>query len=554
MPLGSRPRPTTRLLAAGITAVVFLTGCTSLDRGADNEGAAAVTDTPRAQGGEAVFGAEQEPSGFNYTSSKDSIVAVRDVIENIHYFASKSKPDGTLDYVGLESEPEVISSDPQVIEWKIAKDATWSDGKPVTTADIAYHFANVMDPKHEIASRVGYEQIKTLDDIDEKTFRATFDSPYGDFRGLWQAVPQAEWVKAQPAGWAKAMDSEPGPSAGPYVFEQWSKGESITLVPNKFWKGEPSPTLDRLVLRFLPETSTLPDALRNGEVDVVLAQAQTDLKQELEGLPGLATEVVLGPSFEHLVLNVKDPVVGDLAVRQAIAHAVDRQAIVKALVAPFAAEATPLHNMVLTNAQTRGHESHGDEYQQRDVQAAGEVLDAAGWLEAPDGIRAKNGKPLEVEFATTAGNERREQGLELIKNQLKDVGIDVRISTCPEACLFSDRLPSGQFQVALKSFSGSPFPLADASARFTTGGGDNYSKYSDSAFDDLASQARGTLDVADQTGLANEMDKVLWEDLPMIPLFQRPDLSAYRTTLVGVEPNGTRDGMLWNAAAWGRSE
>lgn len=548
---GTRTRTYFRLLAAGL-ALATLAACTRTDEVADDGDSAVPVE--RIDGGQIVFGAEQEPSGFNYASSKDSIIAVRDVIENIFFFAVKSGPDGTLHYEGLASEPTLVSEEPQVVEWTISPDATWSDGTPVTTQDIQYHFDSVTNPDLPVATRVGYERIQTLELVDDKTFRATFASPYGDFRGLWQAMPQAAYLAAQPAGWENGLNESPGPSAGPYMFESWEKGVSITLVPNPEWKGEPAPTLDRLVLRFLPETSTLPDALRNQEVDVILAQAQTDLLQDLEGVPGLTTEVVLGPAFEHLVLNVKDPVVGDPAVRRAIAYGVNRDALVEGLVKPFHPEAEPLDNMVLTNIESPSYEAHGDEYQEQDITAAQQVLEEAGWTEGPDGVRSKDGQPLTIEFATTSGNERREQALELIKSQLAEVGIEVTIDTCPAACLFSDRLPVGDFQVALKSWSGSPFPIADATARFTTGGGDNYGAYSNPSVDELAAQAGAALEESEQAELGNALDETLWEDLTMIPLYSLPDLAGYRTSLVGLEPNGTRDGMLWNAAGWGLSQ
>lgn len=544
----SRSRKPVRMLVLGMTALLALSACSAIDEGGTGKATAA---TERSVGGEIVIGAEVEPSGFNYATSKDSILGVRDVIENLHYFAAKSRPDGTLYYEGLASEPTIVSDKPQVVEWKINPDSTWSDGTPVTTQDIKYYFDNVTDLKNDVASRVGYDLISKLDLVDAKTFRATFRSPYGDFRGLWQAVPQAAHLKSAPGGWETGLNDNPGPSAGPYKFERWNKGESITLVPNPMWKLQPKPTVDRLIFRFLADSSTVPDALRNQEIHVVEAQAQVDLLQDLKSVAGLKLEVSTGPLFEHLVINHKDPVVGDPAVRKAIAHALDRDAIVKALVAPFQQDAKRLDNMVLTDARAPGSKPHGEQYHSADPEAAKRILQDAGWIPGPDGVRAKDGKQLTIQFSTVSGNQRQEQNLELIKDQLSKIGMNITIDTCPAACLFSERLPAGKFQITLKGFSGSPFPVADARARFGTGGGDNYSKYSNARFDKLAKQAAETLQVSEQVRLANEMDEVLWEDLPMLPLFQRPELVAYRTSVIGIVPNGNRDGVLWNAAGWG---
>ena len=542
------PKPGKRWLA-GVLGLVFVTACTSIEDG----GGAPSANAARTDGGSIVYGTSDEPTGFNYASSEDSALGVRDVIENIHYFAAKARPDGTLVYPGLKDEPTVVSESPQVIEWTIAEDSTWSDGTPVTTQDIQNFFAYVTDPEADIASRVGYEQIQELEVADDKTFRATFSEPYSDFRGLWQAIPQAAFVNDN-GGWEESLNDEPGPSAGPYVFETWERGSSLTLVPNPEYSAETKPTLDTLVFRFLPDTTTIPDALRNGEIDVIQAQAQVDLLQDLENIPTIESEVVVGPSFEHLVINVQDPVTGQPAVREAIALGIDRGAIVDALVKPLAPEAVPLDNMVLPDPQRKDWEGHADQFGTRDVDAAKATLEEAGWTAGDAGTYEKDGSPLVIDLATTAGNERREQAVELIKNQLAEVGIEAQINNCPSDCLFSDRLPAGDFQVALKSWSGSPFPIADALARFGSSGGDNYSAYESEEWDALGRQATSALDPTEQTRIANEMDAVLWRDLPMIPLFQRPDLAAYEASITGIEPNGTRDGILWNAAAWGRTD
>ncbi|MBW3651498.1 MAG: hypothetical protein KY458_13110, partial [Actinobacteria bacterium] len=112
----------------------------------DTEEATETKIEERAPGGTLVYGADQEPTGFNGNTSKDNGTSVKNVIENLFYYAVKATPDFGLDYIGLDEEPKVISESPQVIEWNIHKDAVWSDGTPVTTADIKY-FWETMEAK-----------------------------------------------------------------------------------------------------------------------------------------------------------------------------------------------------------------------------------------------------------------------------------------------------------------------------------------------------------------------------------------------------------------------
>ena len=220
---------------------------------------------------------------------------------------------------------------------------------------------------------------------------------------------------------------------------------------------------------------------------------------------------------------------------------------------PFTPEGQRLDNMIFTDVQSPDYEPLAPEYAEADLAEAQRILDEAGWVEGSDGVRERDGERLTIELSTTSGNERRAQTSELIAAQLAPAGIEVELDDCPSECLFSERLPEGQFQVTLKSFTASPFPIADARARFETGGGDNYGEFSDEEFDRLAEEASRALDLDERRQLGNAMAERVWEGLTMIPIYQLPNLVAYDEDITGIEPNGTREGMFWNSAAWGRA-
>lgn len=537
---------------------------TGEDAGSDREDTrseAKIED--RAPGGTLVYGADQEPTGFNGNTSKDNGTSVKNVIENLFFYAVKATPEFGLDYVGLEGEPEVISESPQTVEWVINKDAVWSDDTPVTTADIKYFFETMeaKDPAkvteenpegyiHDVASHVGYEQITKLEVVDDKTFRATFEPTYGDFRGLWFDIPQAKFMQSQPGGWDTGLDNNPGPSAGPYVFKEYNKGESLTLERNPKWWGKVKPTLDTLVFRFLPESTTQPDALRNNEVDFIYPQPQLDLVDQVKQLTDVRSEIGFGPIFEHLTFNFQNEFLKDLAVRKAIAHGVDRNAIVEALMKPFSNEASRLDNRVLMSNQ-EGYEANGREYQKPDQAKAEKALTDGGYTKGADGFYAKDGKKISVRLSTTAGNQLREQQGELIKAQLARVGIEIRIDNSPSKVLFGDRLPAGDFDIANFAWVGSVFPLSGAKQIFETGTDSNYGKYSNPEFDKLAKEAAAELDDEKQLDLANQEDVIMWKDLPNLPLYQKPTFLAVRNKFVNVRDNTTLEGPFWNSETFG---
>lgn len=537
------------------------TGDAGTDSGGETTTEAKIEE--RAPGGTLVYGADQEPTGFNGNTSKDNGTSVKNVLENLFFYAVKAKPDFGLEFTGLDGEPKVVSESPQTVEWVLNKDAVWSDGSPVTTDDIKYFFdtQEAKDPSkvteenpkgyiHDVASHVGYDQITKLDVVDKKTFRATFDPPYSDFRGLWFDIPQAKFMQAQPGGWDTGLDNNPGPSAGPYMFKEWKKGESLTLERNPKWWGKVKPTLDTLVFRFLPESTTQPDALRNNEVDFIYPQPQLDLVDQVKQLTDVRSEIGFGPVFEHLTFNFQNEFLKDVAVRRAIAHAVDRDAVVQALMKPFSDKASRLDNRVLVSNQD-GYKANGKEYQKADTAAAEKALTGAGYTKGADGFYAKDGKKVSLRLSTTSGNALREQQGELIKAQLAKVGIDIRIDNSPSRVLFGTRLPEGDFDIANFAWVGTPFPLSGSKQIYETGADSNYGKYSNPEFDKLAKQAAAELDADKQLDLADQQDVVMWKDLPNLPLYQKPTFLGVRNKFVNVRDNSTSEGPFWNSQTFG---
>ena len=555
------------LLALVAVAALLAAACSSGDDSGPSKGGAsnsnAVATADRAPGGTLTYGAEQEPPGLNVNTAKDNGTAAKNVVESIFFYAVKARPDLSLDYVGLDGEPTVVSTNPQVVEWKIKQAASWDDGTPVTTDDVSYFFdqtekkdpskVTADNPKgyvNDVASHVGYDQITKFEKVDAKTFRATFDPPYGDFRGLWTDIPQAKFLQAQPGGWNTGLDTNPGPSAGPFKFSKWDRGTSLTLVRNDAWWGSPKPTLDSIVFRFLPETTTQPDALRNHEVDMIYPQPQLDLVDQLRPLNDIVSEINFGPVFEHLTFNFQNEFLKDIAVRKAIAFAVDRNQIVEALMKPFSDKAARLDNRILVATQ-KGYKPHGLEYQKADPARAEQTLRDAGFVKGSDGIYAKGGKPLSLRLSTTTGDKTREAQGELIKDQLAKVGIAIKIDNSPSKIFFNQRLVGGDFDIANFAWNGTPFPLSGAKQIFETGSDSNYGKYSNAEFDTLAKQATAELDEAKQLALADQEDVLLWRDLPSLPLYQKPTFLAVRDKFVNIHDNPTAEGPFWNAETFG---
>jgi peptide/nickel transport system substrate-binding protein len=302
-------------------------------------------------------------------------------------------------------------------------------------------------------------------------------------------------------------------------------------------------------MRLLPDAEAQADAMINGEVDIIYPRPQVDLVRRVQGLPGVASQVHFGLSFEHLTFNLRHPILKDFAVREAIALAIDRQQLLERTVGLFSDRAQVLGNRIWMVGQ-QGYEDHSGGYGRGDVQAATARLERAGWVEGAGGVRVKNGRKLLLRYITLPGDFVKYRSGELLQDQLAKVGIELDVRPVDPNALFGDRLPNGGFEIAGFSWVGTPFAISGSQEIYVTGGGGNYGRFSHPEVDALFEQATAELDPARSTALANQIDRKLWEGLPVIPLYQRPTFLAWRDTLRNVVENPSNEGPLWNAESW----
>jgi peptide/nickel transport system substrate-binding protein len=540
-----------RLLVVISALALVAAGCG--DDKKTQEGEAGKTSEIK-EGGTLVFGADQELTGFNINASKNNGLAAAVIIRNVWPAAYTAKPDFTLEPYVLDGPAKVLSTSPFQVEWKIKASAIWDDGTQVSSDDFEYFYetCNGKVKDADCASTTGYDQITKFEKVDGKTVRATFDPPFADYEGLFGQFLPSHIAKQRGGGskaWNDGFQDDAGASSGPYKVERWTKGDSLTLVRNdKFWGKKPH--LDKIIYRFLPESSAQPDALRNGEVNMIYPQPQLDQVNVIKGFPGVNSGIEFGPTFEHLTLNFKNEFLALSEVRQAIAYGVDRAAIVATLMKPFSDKASQLDNRVLVSTQ-KGYAAHGSDYGKADVGKATSLLEKAGFAKGKSGFYEKDGKPLRLRLSTTAGNKLREQQGVLIQSQLKKVGIDIRIDNSDSKSLFGKRLPDGDFDIANFAWVGTPFPASGANQIYRSGSDSNYGGYNNSTVDSLMKKALAEADFDKRMALLNQADEQMWKDLPNIPLYQKPTFLAFADKYANIVDNTTTETPFWNVEEWG---
>ena len=513
------------------------------------------------QGGTLTYASDQAVGGFNNGTSADNKAALQYIILNVYAQPFRTTPDfEVIPDPNYLVSAEQTKDEPQTVVYKINPKAVWSDDKPISADDFIWNWQaqNGTNKDVDTATTTGYEDIESVTGSDGgKTVTVVFKKPFADWKALFGNLLPKHIMEATAPGdlakqWNEGLAEFPKWSGGPFKISSYTKDQSLTLVPNEKWWGE-KPKLDEIVVRFGIATPAIAQALQNKEIDVAYPQPQIDLVQQIKAIPGVKGEIAYGLSYEHLDFNFKNEHLAVKEVRQAIAHALDRDDLVNRTVKQFDERGKRLDNRIWLTGQPE-YEAHGKEYAKRDLKAATDLLTKAGYAKGADGIFAKDGKKLSLRIATTGGNALREQTEQLIQAQLKEAGIDIQIANTAGSAVF-DEFDVGNFDIALFAWVGTPFSVSSNKAIFSCtesedgpcSGGSNFGEYNNPKVEELFTTAIASADAKESIELSQQVDEILWEDMATLPLYAKPQFQPYRDTFGNIVINATTEGPLWNA-------
>jgi peptide/nickel transport system substrate-binding protein len=551
----------------GVCLALVASACGD-DGGGEVEGATVTTTAGEEGGAGGVirFAVEQEPTSLNYCNGDTNESWVRSIMGLVWPTTQQVSPSGEQTFVEEFVTVEKTSDDPLTIVYEINPDANWSDGTPITAEDFiftanAYAGGEIVTAEdgsetteYNTACSVIVDQIASIEgsgDAD-KTVTVVMASPIADWPALFgELIMPAHAVAAEGGGdpvvgfnegfYVESLDLANVPSGGPYMIESQTPGSGMTLVRNPDYWGTPG-GLDTIELPYITDGSQQPAALENGEIDAGSPQAQVDVVSRLESIDGVDSTVGFGTFWEHVDFNAGNVFLAELPVRQAIALAIDRQAIVTALPGAMSDDAQVLDNRIFFPADPRYVDNSG-EFGDQDVDAARALLEDAGFTLNGD-IYEKDGARLSLRIAWRDPNPRRQSTAELMQSQLAEAGIDAVLTPAPDFGF----LDSGDFDIALYGYTGGTV-LSATESIYVPGGSQNNTSLGQPELSDLYAQANVEIDGDVRADLMNEIDVLVWEEMATIPLFQVPDLIFSRDTFSGVEYNGYL-GPLWNGAAW----
>jgi peptide/nickel transport system substrate-binding protein len=510
-----------------------------------------------------VFGGEQDPAGFNgLQATQASFWAVMEGVTPVIRGAY------TVDNKGqyrLDLAASVVATK-TTLTINIRPDAFWNWGGkklPVSPADFAYTWKQIVDPKNEASSTTGYDQISgyTIKGARTIVFHWKPGNAFAAYRDLFglvypsKALVGLDWNTL----WANCVCGTDGKpvSDGPFMLTNWTKGQGVTLKSNPTWYGKKA-GLKEIDFKLLTDTNSEIQAMRGGEVDAIFPSPQTALA-ELVHQSGLTYQSAPGFVLEHIDFQTGPqghPLLKQPWMRQAIALAINRHSLIKAIFSSYSPGQKPLNNLeYLIGPDSVPHFAKWNTAPKKALAlmkahcTGGPAVPTRG----NTAIWTCNGQQASFRWFTTVGNQRRATSEAIFEQQLGAIGIKINPTFMPgPPVLFGKVLPSHDYDLAeYAAVLGSPDP-SQQDATFTTGGGSNYPSYSNKKLDALLNSAEKDLNPASRKAKFEQIDTILANDLPQFPLYNSPVILVHKSAVKGMENsnNPVSVGPTWNAEEW----
>ena len=459
------------------------------------------------------------------------------------------KVDKDLNYVGAMAESWQFSADCLELTWKLRPGIKWHDGRPFTAEDVLFTYQTMINPKTPTAYKEDFLAVKHAEVVDPHTFRVTYAKPLAkavQSWGMWM-LPKHLLEKYVADGKLKESPENSRPvGTGPYRFQEWKSGEKVVLVANHdYYAGRPY--LGRIVYRVIPNQGTIFLELKAKGVDLASLTAIQYSRQTEYPAFRKAYKKYRYPSsaYTYFGFNLKDPRFADRRVRQAFAHAINKQELIEGVLMGLAREATgPIRP---------GSWAYTDKVARYDYDPAKAkaLLAEAGWKDTGDGVlRDKDGKPFSFTIRTNQGNEERKKVAELIQQRLGTIGVKTEIQVIEWASFIKEFIKKKRFETVVLGWGVGTDPDQYGVWHSSQTGPDqlNQISYANPAVDRLLEEGRASCHQAERVKFYHQFQEILAEDQPLVFLYFRDALPVVSSRVQGVQPAAS--GIFYNFREW----
>ena len=472
-----------------------------------------------------------------------------------------------------------VSADGLTITWKLKEGLKWSDGEPLTSADVKFTWEAVVNPANAPLSRVGYDKIASVETPDDTTVVIKFSELYPPWQTLFTQGPNNSGailpkhiLEGKTALESDPYIHQPNVASGPFVITEWVAGDHMTLSRNDNFYGS-RPNLDSVTIKFVPTPETALAALQTGDIDWYPDFSESDIETVGALEPAIHLKVVPGADFEHYFFNL-GTIAGvdgkgvadqdgfcpfkDVRVRKAITLGINRQAFVDSLLAgKTTVPATQWPNSSWSNSSLTP-----DAF---DAAAAEALLEEAGYTKGDDGIRHGdcNGEDTKLSFTFDTTDKQIRVDIALaVQSDLAKIGVEFKPNHSPAGTFFAGytdggMMPTGNYQMAGYTTGFYPDPMTGVMDSYSCdtvpnkdkpSGANNY-LICDPELDPLLAAVNATADPAARKVALDAVQQYIFDQYYVIMMYARANVYGYVDRFVP-GPFGFYSNMNWNAELW----
>jgi peptide/nickel transport system substrate-binding protein len=449
--------------------------------------------------------------------------------------------DGGIQVVGDLAESWEPNEDLSQFTFILKSGVTWHDGQPLTSADVVFTIESMLNPDVTASQRGNISTVESVEAIDDLTVQFNLVAPFADL-----PIMLGYNVGIVPKHLLESADlNEPTEfllnpvGTGPFKFRNLAAGESLEVERNpEYFEGEA--LLDSIIFKIVPDGNARITQVQSGDVDLTIVEPPQ--VESFASVENVTVREVPQVQYYFFAVNHTSPVMQDVRVRQALAHVLDKQAIVDNLLGGFGAVATGPINPLLAEYYLAEVTTYP-----YDPERAAALLDEAGWTLDGDVRTNDAGETLRIVMNGPQGYPVLEQILLYAQQEFEQLGVDL-VFEFDEWTVHLDKYRTQAYDLLLNWWITPPTP--DLYAHYHSESSSNWWKYSNPTVDELILAGRAEADQEARIGIYHELQTILADDLPVLYLYYGRELQALSNRTQGLPEMGYRDALTWSELIW----
>ncbi len=552
------------IFVAALTGCSFLAGCSS-----------PVTSAPQVPietNATVTVAVPNLPTNYNPNVPAGNNFLTQQIMDCLwpQIFSYDGNYETNLD-TAVISQAELISIDPQKVQYTIASNAAWSNGIPITVSDFVYnwkaHVGIGLDSgnkPYQVVQQPGYNDIASIEPMqNNKIFTVTFIKPFADWESLFSNLVPSQ--VAQKVGWSTGFTNvSPATevSAGPFVISGYVPNQSLTLTVNKKFNGT-KPHIARLIFKVYPSAQTMLQAVESNQAQLTVGQYSPLTVANLNKINALNVETHKSLAAVMMTYNPAVPVFATSQLRQAISSLIDYNQLASDTEGLYNPGAFPLTNMIFAQNQS-GYTNDAGNLASPNTPELTQMLATAGLSYNSQGVLVFNNQPVSFTLGYDSNDMLQTTAASNLQAQFRDAGINVTLTPYQNSGTEQTAIQANNFQMTIEKVTLNPYASYSTASltqdqiynqpngSWPIGQGVNPSVVEKTTpqISTLIDQADSSLNTLKSPDLYQQADQLLWATYLTVPLFEEPFSIVTNNLLQNVQFNPSEFGPFSSVSNW----